>query len=159
MRCPFCGQTDNKVVDSRVSKDASVIRRRRECLACGQRFTTYERVEEQETYVIKKDGSREVYDRGKVKKGIMLALQKRPVSVEEVEEFLDRLEASLAEQNRRELPAKEIGEQVIGWLRRVDDVAYVRFASVYREFRDVQEFMDELKRLMTNRKDPPPSRD
>lgn len=153
MRCPFCGQTDNKVVDSRVSKDASVIRRRRECLACHQRFTTYERVEEQETYVIKKDGSREVYDRGKVKKGIMLALQKRPVSVEVVEEFLDRLEASFAEQNRRELPTREIGEKVIGWLRQVDDVAYVRFASVYREFRDVQEFMDELKRLMTNRKD------
>ncbi len=153
MRCPFCGQTDNKVVDSRVSKDASVIRRRRECLACHQRFTTYERVEEQETYVIKKDGSREVYDRGKVKKGIMLALQKRPVSVEVVEEFLDRLEASFAEQNRRELPTREIGEKVIGWLRLVDDVAYVRFASVYREFRDVQEFMDELKRLMTNRKD------
>jgi transcriptional repressor NrdR len=153
VRCPFCGQTDNKVVDSRVSKDASVIRRRRECLACHQRFTTYERVEEQETYVIKKDGSREVYDRGKVKKGIMLALQKRPVSVEVVEEFLDRLEASFAEQNRRELPTREIGEKVIGWLRQVDDVAYVRFASVYREFRDVQEFMDELKRLMTNRKD------
>jgi transcriptional repressor NrdR len=153
VRCPFCGQTDNKVVDSRVSKDASVIRRRRECLACHQRFTTYERVEEQETYVIKKDGSREVYDRGKVKKGIMLALQKRPVSVEVVEEFLDRLEASFAEQNRRELPTREIGEKVIGWLRLVDDVAYVRFASVYREFRDVQEFMDELKRLMTNRKD------
>ncbi len=153
MKCPFCGHNDNKVVDSRVSKDASVIRRRRECLECGQRFTTYERVEELETYVIKKDGTREVYDRGKVKKGIMLALQKRPVSVNVVEEFLDQLEAGFQEQNRREIPAAEVGEAVISWLRKIDDVAYVRFASVYREFRDVKEFMAELERLVSNNKD------
>jgi len=153
MKCPFCGHIDNKVVDSRVSKDASVIRRRRQCLDCDQRFTTYERVEELETYVIKKDGTREVFDRGKVKKGIMLALQKRPVSVNVVEEFLDNLEANFQEQNRREIPAAEVGEAVINWLRKIDDVAYVRFASVYREFRDVKEFMSELERIVSNNKE------
>ena len=153
MKCPFCGHVDNKVVDSRVSKDASVIRRRRQCLDCGQRFTTYERVEELETYVVKKDGSREVYDRNKVKSGIIKALQKRPVSITVVEEFLDGLEAQFQEQNLREIPAKELGEMVINWLRGVDDVAYVRFASVYREFRDVQEFMHELESLIAARKD------
>jgi transcriptional repressor NrdR len=150
MKCPFCGHNDNKVVDSRVSKDASVIRRRRQCLECGQRFTTYERVEELDTFVIKKDGSRETYDRAKVQKGIMLALRKRPVSMTLVDQFLDELESSFNEQNRRELPCQEIGEAVINWLRKVDDVAYVRFASVYREFRDVDEFLNELKRMVAN---------
>jgi transcriptional repressor NrdR len=153
LRCPFCGHTDNKVVDSRVSKDASVIRRRRQCLDCDQRFTTYERVEELDTYVIKKDGTREVFDRAKVAKGIMLSLRKRPVSVNMVEEFLDNMEAGFQEQNRREIPAAEIGEAVINWLRKIDDVAYVRFASVYREFRDVKEFMSELERIVSNGKD------
>ncbi len=153
MRCPYCGEGDNKVVDSRVSKDASVIRRRRQCLGCGQRFTTYERVEEMDTYVVKKDGSREVYDRNKVKSGIVTALRKRPVSMELVDEFLNSLEAGFAEQNRREIPARDIGEAVIGWLRQVDDVAYVRFASVYREFRDVKEFMAELERLVAASKE------
>ncbi|CAO0820161.1 NrdR transcriptional repressor [Desulfarculales bacterium] len=151
MRCPFCNHVDNKVVDSRVSKDAAVIRRRRQCLDCGQRFTTYERVEEMETYVVKKDGSREVFDRGKVKNGIIKALQKRPVSINQIEEFLNRLEAGVQEHNLREIAAKEIGEAVIEWLRGVDDVAYVRFASVYREFRDVQEFMRELENLIASR--------
>jgi transcriptional repressor NrdR len=144
---------DNKVVDSRVSKDAAVIRRRRQCLDCGQRFTTYERVEEMETYVVKKDGSREVYDRAKVKSGVMKALQKRPVSVNKVEEFLDSLESGFQEHNLREIPAKEIGEAVMGWLHEVDDVAYVRFASVYRDFRDVSEFMAELEQLIVARKE------
>ncbi len=153
MRCPFCGHNDNKVVDSRVSKDASVIRRRRHCLHCDQRFTTYERVEEMETYVVKKDGSREVFDRAKVKKGITLALRKRPVSMDRVEQFLDELESRIGEENRREVPSREIGEAVINWLRRVDDVAYVRFASVYREFRDIKEFMSELERLVSNQKE------
>jgi transcriptional repressor NrdR len=153
MRCPYCGHTDNKVVDSRVSKDASVIRRRRQCLECAQRFTTYERVEELETYVIKKDGSREVYDRAKVRKGLRLALQKRPVPVARVDEFLDSLETQFQEQNRREIPAAELGEKVINWLRQTDDVAYVRFASVYREFRDVKEFMSELERLVSTSKE------
>jgi transcriptional repressor NrdR len=153
LRCPFCGHNDNKVVDSRVSKDASVIRRRRQCLDCDQRFTTYERVEELDTYVIKKDGTREVFDRTKVEKGIMLSLRKRPVSVTTVEEFMDALEGSFQEQNRREIPAAEIGETVINWLRKIDDVAYVRFASVYREFRDVKEFMSELERIVSNGKE------
>jgi len=153
VKCPFCGHNDNKVVDSRVSKDASVIRRRRQCLQCGQRFTTYERVEEMETYVVKKDGSREVFDRAKVKKGITLALRKRPVSMDQVEQFLDELESHIGEENRREVPSREIGEAVINWLRRVDDVAYVRFASVYREFRDIKEFMSELERLVSNQKE------
>jgi len=153
VKCPFCGHNDNKVVDSRVSKDASVIRRRRQCLDCDQRFTTYERVEELDTYVIKKDGTREVFDRSKVEKGIMLSLRKRPVSVTMVEEFMDSMEAGFQEQNRREIPAAEVGEAVINWLRKIDDVAYVRFASVYREFRDVKEFMSELERIVSNNKD------
>lgn len=153
MKCPFCGHVDNKVVDSRVSKDAAVIRRRRQCLDCDRRFTTYERVEELETFVVKKDGSREVYDRSKVKGGIVKALQKRPVSINQVEEFLDSVEAGFQEQNLREIQAKEIGEAVINWLRGVDDVAYVRFASVYREFRDVQEFMHELESLIASRRE------
>jgi len=148
VRCPFCNHADNKVVDSRVSKDASVIRRRRQCLDCGQRFTTYERVEELDTFVVKKDGSREVYDRSKVKHGIMLALRKRQVSVNMVDEFLSNLETRFQEQGLREIPTKEIGEAVMKWLRAVDDVAYVRFASVYREFRDVREFMDELQTMI-----------
>ncbi len=151
MKCPFCNHADNKVVDSRVSKDASVIRRRRQCLDCGQRFTTYERVEELDTYVIKKDGSREVYDRNKVKKGIILALRKRPVSVTMVDEFLNNLETRFQEQSLREIPTSEIGEAVIKWLRAVDDVAYVRFASVYREFRDVREFMSELQTMIAQK--------
>jgi transcriptional repressor NrdR len=153
MKCPFCGHVDNKVVDSRVSKDAAVIRRRRQCLDCGQRFTTYERVEEMETFVVKKDGSREAYDRSKVKSGVMKALQKRPVSVTKVDEFLDALETNFQENNVREIPAKELGEAVINWLHEVDDVAYVRFASVYREFRDVSEFMAELEKLIAARKE------
>jgi len=148
VKCPFCGHHDNKVVDSRVSKDASVIRRRRQCLDCGQRFTTYERVEALDTYVIKKDGSREVFDREKVKRGILLALRKRPVSVTEVEDFLDRLESGFQEKNLREIPVKQVGESVLQWLRQVDQVAYVRFASVYRDFHDVKEFMHELETLM-----------
>lgn len=153
MKCPFCTAVENKVVDSRVSKDASVIRRRRQCLECGQRFTTYERVEELETYVIKKDGSREIFDRSKVKQGIVVSLRKRPVSMEIVDDFLDSLEHGFQEKNQREIPAKEIGEMVIRWLKGVDDVAYVRFASVYREFRDVREFMDELESLIAQKKE------
>jgi transcriptional repressor NrdR len=144
---------DNKVVDSRVSKDAAVIRRRRQCLECGQRFTTYEKLEELETYVVKKDGSREAYDRDKLKRGMMTALHKRPgVSVTQVEEFLDQLEGSWQEQNLREVPANKIGEAVMAKLRDLDEVAFVRFASVYREFRDVDEFMKELQEILATRK-------
>lgn len=151
MRCPFCSEADNKVVDSRLSKDASVIRRRRQCLKCDKRFTTYERVEELETYVIKKDGSREVFDRNKVKTGMIKALHKRPVSVTVVEEFLEGLENSFQEKNIREIPVQDLGEIVISKLRELDDVAYVRFASVYREFRDVEEFMKELETIVAQR--------
>ena len=155
MRCPFCAKLDNKVVDSRVSKDASVIRRRRQCQDCGQRFTTYERVEEMDTYVIKKDGSREVYDRAKLKNGMLKALQKRPVSIEQVDEFMDSLEASFQERNLREIPVRELGQAVMNKLQELDDVAYVRFASVYRDFREVDEFMREVKELLAGRKDEP----
>lgn len=151
MKCPFCGYEDDKVVDSRSSRDASSIRRRRQCLSCDKRFTTYERVEEMEIFVIKKDGSREVFDKGKLRGGIIKALQKRPVSINLVDEFLDSLEAGFMESNVREIPASELGEKVIAWLKCVDDVAYVRFASVYREFRDVQEFMRELEDIIANR--------
>jgi transcriptional repressor NrdR len=153
MRCPFCGKLDNKVVDSRVSKDASVIRRRRQCLDCDQRFTTYERVEEMETYVVKKDGSREVFDRAKLKTGILKALHKRPVSIEKVDAFLDNLETSFQERNLREIPVRELGEAVMNLLKELDDVAYVRFASVYREFRDVDELMREVKKLVAQREE------
>ena len=156
MRCPFCGKLDNKVVDSRVSKDASVIRRRRQCLDCDQRFTTYERVEEMETYVVKKDGSREVYDRAKLKAGLLKALHKRPVSIEQVESFLDNLETGFQERNVREIPVRELGEAVMAALKEMDDVAYVRFASVYREFRDVDEFMREVKKLLAQREEGQP---
>lgn len=153
MRCPFCGKLDNKVVDSRVSKDASVIRRRRQCLDCDQRFTTYERVEEMETYVVKKDGSREVFDRAKLKAGVLKALHKRPVSIEKVDAFLDNLETSFQERNLREIPVRELGEAVMNLLKELDDVAYVRFASVYREFRDVDELMREVKKLVAQREE------
>ena len=153
MKCPFCGHVDNKVVDSRMSKDASEVRRRRECLSCQQRFTTYERVEEIEVYVIKKNDSPEVYDRSKIKSGILKALQKRPISIDEVDKFLNNLEQSFQEQGLREIPASDLGEAVINWLQTVDAVAYVRFASVYREFRDVQEFMHELEQIISTRLD------
>lgn len=153
MKCPFCSTRDNKVVDSRVSKDSTVIRRRRQCLDCGQRFTTYERVEELDTYVVKKDGSREVFDRNKLKNGMLKALHKRPVPVTEVDEFLDQLESSFQEQSLREISVSKLGEEVMNKLRELDGVAYVRFASVYREFRDVREFMDELEEIIASRKD------
>jgi transcriptional repressor NrdR len=151
MKCPFCGHEDDKVVDSRGSRDASVIRRRRQCLACDKRFTTYERVEEREIFVIKKDGSREIFDRAKLRGGILKALQKRPVSITTVDEFLDSLESAWQENNAREIAARDLGELVIAWLKGLDEVAYVRFASVYREFRDVQEFMRELEDIIASR--------
>ncbi len=153
MRCPFCGYVENKVVDSRVSKDASVIRRRRQCLECDKRFTTYERLEELVTYVIKKDGSREVYDRNKLMKGLMIALNKRPgIRADQVEEFLDKLENSFQERNVREVPTTELGEAVMNKLQEWDDVAYIRFASVYKDFNSLAEFKRELERILEYRK-------
>ena len=151
MKCPFCQDLDNKVVDSRLTKDNTVIRRRRECLACGRRFTTYEDVEDIQPYVVKSDGTREPYDRQKVLTGIKLACNKRPVSVNDRDVFIDDIEAQFREHGIREIPTKEIGERVIEWLREQDDVAYVRFASVYRRFEDINDFMNAFDALVTGK--------
>lgn len=148
MKCPFCSDFDNKVVDSRLSGDNDVIRRRRECLGCGRRFTTYERVEDIMPMVIKKDDRREPFDRGKILTGIQKACQKRPISVPVMEEIVDRIEKALQEKGQKEHPSTDIGETVMKELHALDEIAYVRFASVYRSFKDINEFMDELKDLL-----------
>ena len=148
MKCPFCGDFDNKVVDSRLSGESDVIRRRRECLECGRRFTTYERVEDILPMVIKKDGRREPYDRSKILAGIQIACQKRPIAVSVMEEIVDRIEKVLQEKGEKEIKSSSIGEKVMLELHDLDEVAYVRFASVYRSFKDINEFMDELKDLL-----------
>jgi len=147
VKCPYCGSQDNKVIDSRLSKEGAVIRRRRECLGCVRRFTTYERVEEMLPQVEKKDGRRENYDRAKVVKGLEIACRKRPVSREEIEELADKVERRLQDRGDREVKAAVIGELVMEFLAPVDAVAYVRFASVYRSFKDIGEFMTELKEI------------
>ena len=148
MKCPFCGHQEDKVVDSRASADGLSIRRRRECLGCGKRFTTYEHIEEQPLMVIKKDGRREPFDRHKVLAGLVKACEKRPVSMDDLERLVDELERELSQQFEREAPSREIGERVMRKLHALDPVAYVRFASVYREFKDVEQFMRELKELL-----------
>jgi len=153
MKCPFCGEIDNKVIDSRLSKDGSVIRRRRECLLCSRRFTTYEHVEEITIMIIKKDGRREVFNRDKVRSGIKRACEKRNISIHVIEEFIDDLERDLRESGEKEVPSQEIGEKIMAKLHDLDDVAYVRFASVYREFKDVNDFISELKSLLSNQED------
>lgn len=153
MRCPYCTLTDNKVIDSRLSKDGRTIRRRRECLGCGRRFTTYEKLEEVLPMVIKKDGRREPFSREKIISGIRKACQKRPVSVSSVEEFVDQLELYFQELGKKEVDSEEVGERVITKLKDWDEVAYVRFASVYRQFRDINEFMAELEGILKARKD------
>ena len=140
MKCPYCGEIENKVIDSRLSKDANVIRRRRECLGCSRRFTTYEHIEEIPIMIIKKDGRREVFNREKVRTGINKACEKRNISMNVIEEFIDDLERDL----------REIGEKIMAKLHELDDVAYVRFASVYREFKDVNDFVAELKSLLSS---------
>lgn len=147
MKCPFCGDLNNKVVDSRLGKDALSIRRRRQCLKCARRFTTYEKVEEQLPLLVKKDGRRESFDRDKVRNGILKATQKRPVSIEVIESFIDSLERTFQETNAKEIPAREVGERVIEFLKETDPVAYVRFASVYRQFTTLDDFSRELKDL------------
>jgi transcriptional repressor NrdR len=147
MKCPFCQALENKVIDSRLAQDSHVIRRRRECEACMRRFTTYERVEEILPMVVKKDGGREVFDRAKIISGIRKACEKRPVSVAAMEQIVEAIERELHESGEKEVPSSYIGERVMESLRRVDGVAYVRFASVYRSFRDVSEFLEELKHL------------
>jgi transcriptional repressor NrdR len=150
MKCPFCGEIDNKVIDSRLSKDGNVIRRRRECIICNRRFTTYEHIEEIPVMIIKKDGRREVYSREKVRSGLQKACQKRKISMNVIEDFLDELERDLRETGEKEIPSHTIGEKIMAKLHEIDDVAYVRFASVYREFKDVNDFVSELKNLLSN---------
>ena len=148
MKCPFCGDLYNKVIDSRMGKDALSIRRRRECIECGRRFTTYEKVEEQIPLLIKKDNRREAYNREKIRAGILKATEKRPVSVELVDAFIEKLERQFQEANLKEIPAREVGEKVIEFLKEADPVAYVRFASVYRQFTSLGDFDKELKELL-----------
>jgi transcriptional repressor NrdR len=150
MKCPFCGEIDNKVIDSRLSKDGNVIRRRRECVVCSRRFTTYEHIEEIPVMIIKKDGRREVFSREKVRSGLQKACQKRKISMNVIEDFLDELERDLRETGEKEIPSRTIGEKVMAKLHEIDDIAYVRFASVYREFKDVNDFVSELKNLLSN---------
>ena len=148
MKCPFCAHLGDKVVDSRESKEGEVIRRRRECLECGKRFTSYERIDEIPYMVVKKDGSRERFERQKLVAGLLKACEKRPVSVSALERIADRVEATLQEKAEKEMTTDEIGAFVMQELKGLDKVAYVRFASVYRHFRDIGEFMTELKGLL-----------
>ena len=151
MRCPFCSHIDNRVIDSRLSRDGDVTRRRRECARCERRFTTYERVEEILPLVVKKDGRRETYDRLKVLAGLKKASEKRPISIATIEEVADRIERSLQNLGDKEVPSATIGEEVMRQLYDLDKVAYVRFASVYRSFQDLDAFMQELKELIDER--------
>ena len=151
MKCPFCGHLGDKVVDSRESKEGEVIRRRRECLECGRRFTSYERIDEIPYMVIKKDGTRERFERQKLIAGLLKACEKRPVSVAAVEAVADRVEAMLQDRPEKEMATAEVGQVVMEELKRLDKVAYVRFASVYRHFRDIGEFMNELKDLLNTK--------
>ncbi|HEY7716433.1 MAG TPA: transcriptional regulator NrdR [Candidatus Binatia bacterium] len=158
MKCPFCHQTQNRVIDSRLSKDSNMIRRRRECERCSRRFTTYERVEEMMPLVIKKDGRRETYDRLKIINGLKRACEKRPVSINTIEAITDRIERSLQERGEKEIASSVIGETLMRELHDTDPVAYVRFASVYRSFKDISEFMVELEELLKERKGTPASK-
>lgn len=151
MRCPYCSSIDNKVVDSRMGKEGESIRRRRECLNCEGRFTTYERVEEVLPSVIKKDGRREPFDRLKILNGLKKACEKRPISVEALEITVADIEKSLQEKGLKEIPSTVIGEDVMDHLHKLDEVAYVRFASVYRSFKDINEFMNELKDILSSK--------
>lgn len=151
MRCPYCTELEDRVVDSRASHEGAVIRRRRECLGCRRRFTTYERVEERQVLVLKKDGRREPFDRQKVLSGLLRACQKRSIPLERLEETVGLVEQRIEESQRDEVDARFIGEIVTEELRRIDQVAYVRFASVYREFADVSEFLKELTPLIKQR--------
>ena len=150
MKCPFCAHLEDKVVDSRESKEGEVIRRRRECLECGKRFTSYERIDQIPHLVVKKDGRREAFDREKVLSGLLKACQKRPVPVKAIEDLVDRVEALVHESPEREVPSDAVGEFLMDRLKDIDKVAFVRFASVYRDFKDVDQFMATLKGLFEN---------
>jgi transcriptional repressor NrdR len=153
MNCPFCGHIEDKVIDSRLSKDGDVIRRRRECLKCENRFTSYERIEEVLPLVIKKDGRREPFDRKKILHGLEKACEKRPIGVETREALVVKIEKKLQELGEKEIPSSWIGGEIMDGLKGMDEVAYVRFASVYRQFKDIKEFMEEIKGLFYNKKD------
>jgi transcriptional repressor NrdR len=152
MLCPFCGHVEDKVIDSRESREADVIRRRRQCLKCEKRFTTYERIEEIPYMVVKKDGRREKFDRQKVLNGLLRACEKRPVSVAKMAEIVDEVEGKLASNPERELSTTAVGEMVMDRLRSLDKIAYVRFASVYRDFQDVEAFLGELQHLIRQKR-------
>ncbi|MEW6542897.1 MAG: transcriptional regulator NrdR [Nitrospirota bacterium] len=153
MKCPFCDAIEDKVVDSRMAREGGVIRRRRECLACKRRYTTYERVEEILPVVVKKDGRREPFDRLKILAGLKKACEKRPISTATIEAVTDRVEKRIQEMGETEIPSSVVGEEVMKELHQLDQVAYVRFASVYREFKDIDQFMDELKALARERRE------
>ncbi len=148
MKCPFCSSRESKVVDSRIGRDGDSIRRRRECYECGRRFTTYERVEEVTLMVVKKDGTRQPFDRNKIIAGLQKAIEKRPIAHEVIEKLALEVEKELQEKGEKEVESREIGEKIISRLHKIDEVAYVRFASVYRSFKDVNQFMEELKDLL-----------
>ena len=151
MKCPYCGNLGDKVVDSRESKEGDVIRRRRQCLACGKRFTSRERLEDIEYRVIKKDGNREAFQRQKLIAGLLTASEKRPVSIQQLEAIADRVEAELQERPEREMTTEDIGARLMQELKQLDQIAYVRFASVYRQFRDVGQFKREVDELQKSK--------
>ena len=153
MKCPFCGNIEDKVVDSRIATEGDSIRRRRECLKCQRRFTTYEYIEKSTLMVIKSDGRREPFDRNKILSGLIKASEKRPVSMKTIEELVDLIERALQRTYDKEVNSKNIGEMVMDQLHKVDEVAYVRFASVYRQFKDINQFLGELKDLLHKRRD------
>ena len=153
MKCPSCSNLENKVIDSRLNKEGNSTRRRRECLSCGERFTTYERIEKTLPFLIKQDGRREEFDREKVLSGIKKACQKRPISIQQMEALVDRVEQYCQERGEKEMSAVVVGEKVVQELYQLDDIAYVRFASVYRSFKDVNEFMVELKDMLKHKED------
>ncbi len=153
MKCPFCDDVEDKVVDSRMAKEGEVIRRRRECLSCKRRYTTYERVEETMPAVVKKDGRREPFDRGKIVSGLKKACEKRPIGTSTIESVTDRIEKRIQDMGETEIVSTAVGEEVMRELSQLDQVAYVRFASVYREFKDIDQFMDEIKTLAQQRRE------
>ncbi len=153
MKCPFCDDVEDKVVDSRMAKEGEVIRRRRECLSCKRRYTTYERVEETMPAVVKKDGRREPFDRSKIVSGLKKACEKRPISTATIEAVTDRIEKRIQDLGETEIVSTAVGEEVMRELSQLDQVAYVRFASVYREFKDIDQFMDEIKALAQQRRE------
>ena len=151
MKCPFCESQDDKVIDSRASKEGNAIRRRRECLKCGKRFTSYERVEELVPMVIKKDGRREPFNAEKIRSGLRIACKKRPIETDRIDEIVENIEKKLIGLCEKEIPSSSIGEEIMAALKELDKVAYVRFASVYRQFKDINELMDEVKTLFEHR--------